>query len=379
MQLMDVPAAVTDLIGQPQYEEEGGFPVEHGYIWNTCAATENANPLFWDDDVASTLTAGSIAPPTMLSVWFRPHHWSPGRSEPAVPLQGHFDLKELLELPEAIISENTITFHTPVRIGDRIRSRQVLRSISEPKTTRLGTGRFWVLEVEYLNRADELIGVESYTAFGYRRPDPPDAGESANDQSSRGGGSGGSESAGSQSAATTDDDSETGLSETSSSPASISSHRLLLSEVSVGDELTPLNKEVSATTVVLGALASRDWRPMHHDYDFAVNRNGTRDIFLNTPNQAAWFERFITDWTGPTGRLGRMTFRMRDSVYPHETMTFTAEVTGTKIDEIGCGWAELDVTLTAGGRIATLCHVRVALPTDDDDNPWARVGNQWKP
>ena len=43
---------------------------------------------------------------------------------------------------------------------------------------------------------------------------------------------------------------------------------------------------------------------MHHDKDFAVHRNGTRDIFLNTPNQAAWFERYLTDWSGPHGRLG---------------------------------------------------------------------------
>jgi acyl dehydratase len=169
MVLTDIPDAVTALIGELQYEHDAGFPVEHGYIWTSCASVENANPLFWDDEVAESLTDGPIAPPTMLSVWFRPHHWSPGRSEPAVPLQAHFDLKELLELPEAIISDNTIVFHDPVRVGDHIRSRQVLRSISEPKTTKLGVGRFWVLDVEYLNQADALVGVESYTAFGYRR------------------------------------------------------------------------------------------------------------------------------------------------------------------------------------------------------------------
>lgn len=177
IELEPVPEAVTAMIGQVQYEEEGGFPVEHGYIWNTCAATENGNPLYWDEAIAAEITDGSIAPPTMLSVWFRPHHWSPGRSEPAVPLQVHFDLKELMSLPEAIISENTITFGDPVRIGDRIRSRQVLRSISEPKTTRLGTGRFWVLDVEYLNQDDVVVGVESYSAFGYKRPADADTGE----------------------------------------------------------------------------------------------------------------------------------------------------------------------------------------------------------
>ena len=135
-ELLEIPQSVTDLIGVEQYEEAGGFPVEHGYIWTTCASVENGNPLFWDD-TAAELTAGPIAPPTMLSVWFRPHHWSPGRTEPAVPLQAHFDLKELLSLPEAIIGSNTITFYDPVRIGDQIRSRQVLRSISEPKTLSL--------------------------------------------------------------------------------------------------------------------------------------------------------------------------------------------------------------------------------------------------
>ncbi len=168
-ELAEIPAEVLTKLGQFQYEEEGGFPVEHSYIWTTCAATENGNPLFWNDDIATELTDGPIAPPTMLSVWFRPHHWSPALTEPAVPLKSHFDLKKELDLPEAIISSNTMTFHDPVRIGDRVRSRQVLRSVSDPKTTKLGRGRFWVIDVEYLNQNDALLGVESYTAFGYQR------------------------------------------------------------------------------------------------------------------------------------------------------------------------------------------------------------------
>ena len=30
-------------------------------------------------------------------------------------------------------------------------------------------GGFWVIDVEYLNASDELVGVESYTGFGYKR------------------------------------------------------------------------------------------------------------------------------------------------------------------------------------------------------------------
>jgi acyl dehydratase len=159
----------------------------------------------------------------------------------------------------------------------------------------------------------------------------------------------------------------------------VSERRLLFSDVREGDELPRLTHEVTSSTVVLGALASRDWRPMHHDYHFATERNGTKDIFLNTPNQAAWFERYLTDWTGPKGRLGRLKFRMRGSVFPGDIMELHAVVTKVEQDDTGCGWAELDVTLRAAGEIATTCEARVALPVSDDDNPWTRRADAWRP
>ena len=155
--------------------------------------------------------------------------------------------------------------------------------------------------------------------------------------------------------------------------------RLMVDAVHAGDVLPELTYDVSSTTFVLGALAARDWRPMHHDHDFAVNRNGTQDIFMNTPNQAAWFERFVTDWTGPTGRLGRMKFRMAGSVFPGDTMTMRATVEKVENDAVGCGWAELAVSLTVRDVVATTCTVRVAIPNGDDDNPWKRRGDQWQP
>jgi acyl dehydratase len=154
---------------------------------------------------------------------------------------------------------------------------------------------------------------------------------------------------------------------------------VILDDVHTGDELPELRHDVTASTIVLGAIASRDWRPMHHDHDFAVNRNGTRDIFMNTPNQAAWFERYVTDWTGPKGRLGRMKFRMKGSVFPGDTMVIRATVEDVATDETGCGWASLLVTLTVDGDTKTDCSVRIALPTSDADNPWTRRGDAWRP
>ena len=167
--MSEIPAEVQSWIGQVRYEEETEVVVERGYIATSCASVENGNPLFWDDAVAREVTGGPIAPPSMISVWFRPHHWAPAREGESQPLQVHFDLKDTLGLPEAVMTDNTIEFHEPVRLGDRLRTRQILRSVSDPKTTKLGLGRFWVIDVEYLNQKDELVGKESYTGFGYRR------------------------------------------------------------------------------------------------------------------------------------------------------------------------------------------------------------------
>jgi acyl dehydratase len=167
--MSELPDEVASWIGQQRYEAEGEFEVERGYVFTTCASVENGNPLFWDEKAANEITDGFIAPPTMISVWFRPHHWAPKREEAALPLQVHFDLKQKLGLPEAVMTDNTVTFGEPVRPGDRLRTWQVLRSVSPEKRTKLGTGRFWVIDVEYVNQRGDWVGTESYTGFGYRR------------------------------------------------------------------------------------------------------------------------------------------------------------------------------------------------------------------
>ena len=227
------------------------------------------------------------------------------------------------------MTDNTIVFYEPVRPGDVLRTRQILRSVSDEKTTKLGTGRFWVIDVEYHNQNGELVGVESYTGFGYRQ-----AASEARDRSPR-------------------------------------SRVRRRGRGDLLPDAAPTT--VTATTVVLGALATRDWRPMHHDKDFAVERNGTRDIFLNTPNQAAWFERYLTDWTGPHGRLGRVTFRMRGSVFPGDTMVLDGTVDRARASTTpGCGWVGARHHLSVDGDVKTTCTRPGGAARDADDNPWAR-------
>ena len=168
-QVDELPEQVVAMIGVPMYPETATFPAELSYGYNTLAATQNANPLFWDAEVADELTGGTVLAPTTLSLWMRPHFWEPGAEGEQVALKVHFDLKSIFGLPEAVMTDNTIIFFDPVRPGDVISTRQVLKSVSGPKTTKLGSGRFWVIDVEFLNQEGALVGVESYTGFGYVR------------------------------------------------------------------------------------------------------------------------------------------------------------------------------------------------------------------
>ena len=49
------------------------------------------------------------------------------------------------------------------------------------------------------------------------------------------------------------------------------------------------------------------------------------------------------------------------------------------MDDTGCGWVGLDITLSVDGDVKSTCTARVALPVDDDDNPWQRGADRWKP
>lgn len=161
-------AQALSWLNLPRHAVVGEFDVERGYFWTACAAVQNGNPLYWDEQLANELTKGPTAPLTLLSAWFRPHYWMPGRDTIPLPWQTHFDLKATLALPEAVATDSEVVFGEPIRPGDRIQCCETLRSLSEVKTTRLGKGRFWVIDAVCHNQRDVWVGTETMTGFGYR-------------------------------------------------------------------------------------------------------------------------------------------------------------------------------------------------------------------
>jgi acyl dehydratase len=112
-------------------------------------------------------------------------------------------------------------------------------------------------------------------------------------------------------------------------------------DVHTGDELTPLVIDATATVIVSGALATRDFMPVHHDRDYA-NAQGAPDIFMNILSSNAYCSRFLTDWAGPDAMIRRLAIRLGVPVFPGSTLTFTGTVTGTR-EERDEGLVEVDL------------------------------------
>ena len=160
---------VADMMGKKYYEFESDIVVDSTSIRSICAASYNVNPLFWDESVAEAIVGACIAPPSSVSAWLRPHFWSPTVNDNARALKLHFDLKERFGVPEGVMVDNELTMFTPVRTGERLRTYQTLRSVSEEKQVKLGLCRFWVIDVVIENLAGERCAIDRYTGLGYRK------------------------------------------------------------------------------------------------------------------------------------------------------------------------------------------------------------------
>lgn len=100
-----------------------------------------------------------------------------------------------------------------------------------------------------------------------------------------------------------------------------------------GDELPALEVPVTATLIVAGALASRDFQDVHHDAQVAV-ASGARDIFMNILTTQGLVGRFVTDWAGPRARISKMAIRLGVPNYPGDVMTLTGRVARAEGGEV---------------------------------------------
>jgi len=102
--------------------------------------------------------------------------------------------------------------------------------------------------------------------------------------------------------------------------------------IRVGDPIAPMTIDVTATVVVAGAIATRDFMPVHHDRDYAASQ-GSPSIFMNIMTDNGYCSRFLTDWAGPEAMVRKIAIRLGVPAYAGSTLAYTGTVTGTS--EIG--------------------------------------------
>ncbi|MDT5229034.1 MAG: hypothetical protein QOH94_2827 [Mycobacterium sp.] len=111
-------------------------------------------------------------------------------------------------------------------------------------------------------------------------------------------------------------------------------------DIDVGDEVTPLEIPVTTTMIVAGAIASRDFMPVHHDRDYA-NKQGSPNLFMNILTSNGYCVRFLTDWAGPEAMITKLSIRLGVPSFPDDPLRFTGSVTGTTSGSDGENFIEV--------------------------------------
>ena len=99
-----------------------------------------------------------------------------------------------------------------------------------------------------------------------------------------------------------------------------------LRTVAVGDALPELVLEMTSTRIVAGAIATRDFMPVHHDRDYA-QAQGAPEIFMNILSTNAYCGRYLSDWAGPDSLVRSLSIRLGVPVFAGSTLRFTGQVT----------------------------------------------------
>jgi peroxisomal enoyl-CoA hydratase 2 len=142
------------------------------------------------------------------------------------------------------------------------------------------------------------------------------------------------------------------------STTAASAQRVGYDDLSVGDEATPLVIEnLTRTHFVRYAGASGDFNPMHHD-DTIATQVGNPSVFGHGMLTAGLMARVVKDWFGPEA-LRRFQVRFSKQVYPGDTLTCIAKVTG-KRDEDGQRLVDVECAVTNQDGVEVLTGTATA-------------------
>jgi acyl dehydratase len=133
---------------------------------------------------------------------------------------------------------------------------------------------------------------------------------------------------------------------------------LRFESVKVGDALPELPIPITVTLVVGGALASRDYTPVHHD-KAAAQAQGMSDVFMNILTTNGLVGRYVTDWAGPDAVVKNVAIKLGAPNLPGDTMKMVGSV---KSKDDAAGELVVEIAGKNGWGNHVTGTVRLALP-----------------
>lgn len=143
------------MIGNSMPTRSGGVVVNDGLIRLLCGAVQDANPRYWEE---------GESPPALLFTWLLDMPWAPGlpaRRPPmaiGIPLPGDQVLN---------VSQH-VEFYEKIRVGDHLSMTETLISISDEKTSHLGTGHFVQTKIDVTRQDSARVATITNNLFRYQ-------------------------------------------------------------------------------------------------------------------------------------------------------------------------------------------------------------------
>jgi acyl dehydratase len=324
----EAPEFLTSLIGRPAHQRAlARDAVTGSAIRSWCDAMGERNPVYLDASVARAAGyADVIAPPAMLHVWTMPG-LEPDRPYLAGPSRtGDLDEDVRARLAELGYSGTLAAsidqeFLAPIAVGDRLLAEDEYVAVSTEKQTHLGPGFFLTSRTTY-SVAAAVVGRLSTAVFHFAprplesvavpRPAPPTL-----------------------------------------PPRPAPARPAALAP---GVAYGPVSVPMTPTQIIAGALATRDFYPVHHDRDFARAR-GNADFLLNSLTTNGLLARIVAEWTSQAPLLALST-RIVAPAYVHDELAITG-----RVSDHGRDWADIAVRAVMSDGVHAEAVARVARGT----------------
>lgn len=181
---------VHDMVGRKTGAAYAWDRINEAMIRQWCEVMGVDNPLYTDPEYARQSEYGAIvAPPAMLQAWclagFR-DEFPEGTSQ-----DNPFEALTIMEAhgyPSVVAVNSEMTFDRYVRVGERLYYTTMFDSVSEEKTTGLGTGFFVTVIMYFYSQSeageDEKVGELLFRVFKFKAPEQAGSSDKAGQDSS---------------------------------------------------------------------------------------------------------------------------------------------------------------------------------------------------